>query len=155
VGSIAVQLARALGAQVLAVIGGERGNRVLPGVETVRLEDLKPEAHLLVDTVGGDVLPQALRGIAPGGRAVLVGYTAGTELRVGLPQLMLGDVALLPLNMVRREAAARQLAPELLARLADGRLQFAFEELPFAEGATLLPSLDTRRGVGRPVLVND
>jgi NADPH:quinone reductase len=154
VGSIAVQLAKAAGAEVVAVIGNDRGNRVMPGVDTVRLEGLKPDAQLLIDTVGGDVLPQALRGIAPGGRAVLVGYTAGTELRVALPQLMLGDVALLPLNTVRREAAARQLVPELLARLADGRLQLAVQEFPFAQGIRLLPSLGSQRTAGRPVLVS-
>lgn len=154
VGSIAVQLARAAGAKVQAVVT-DRGSRVPADVETVRLEELAPEAGLLIDTVGGDVLPRALRGLAGGGRAVLVGYTAGTDLRLNLPQLMLSDIALLPLNMVRREAAARQLAPELLARLAEGRLRLRIETFPFAEGVRLLPGLDTHRHAGRPVLVSD
>ncbi len=153
VGSIAAQLARAAGAKLQAVLPTGRGSRVPAGVEAVRLDELRPEAQLLIDTVGGDVLPGALRGLAPGGRAVLVGYTAGTELRLDLPQLMLSDVALLPLNMVRREAAARQLAPELLARLADGRLQLRVEKFPLTEGIRLLPGLGAHRPAGRPVLI--
>jgi NADPH2:quinone reductase len=151
VGSTAVQLARQAGAPVRAVLA--EGSRPLEGVECVHLQDLKAEAALLVDNVGGDVLPRALRGVAPGGRAVLVGYTAGTQLTLDLPQAMLADVALLPLNMVRREAKARQWAPELLARLADGRLRLAVEELPFEDGARVLPGLAQRRGRGRAVLV--
>ena len=154
VGSIAVQLARAAGAKVQAVLPTGRVNRVPGDVEAVRLDELRPEAQLLIDTVGGEVLPGALRGLATGGRAVLVGYTAGTELRLDLPQLMLSDVALLPLNMVRREAAARQLAPELLARLADGRLGLGIEAFPFADGGELLSRLGTHRHAGRPVLVS-
>lgn len=151
VGSIAVQLARTAGASARAVV--TEGSRPPEGIESVRVEDLKPEAALLIDNVGGDVLPRALRGVAPGGRAVLVGYTAGTELKLDLPQAMLADVALHPLNMVRREAAARQWAPELLARLADGRLKLAVEEIPFEQGSEVLPALPQRRGRGRAVLI--
>lgn len=151
VGSIAVQLARQAGAGVRAVV--MPGSRPLAkDIEAVRLDELRPDAALLVDTVGGDVLVRALGGIAPGGRAVLVGYTAGRHPPLDLAQLMLADVALLPLNMVRREAAARQRAPELLARLGDGRLQLAVEGFAFEDGARLLPTLDQRRGGGRPVL---
>lgn len=151
VGSLAVQLAQEAGASVRAVLSA--GSRRLPGVDCAALEELRPEAALLIDTVGGDILPRALRGVAQGGRSVLVGYTAGTELRLDLPQAMLADVALLPLNMVRREAQAREKAPELLQRLADGRLALAVEEFPLEQAVKLLPALAQRRGRGRAVLV--
>ncbi len=152
VGSIVVQLAREAGAPVHAVT--TPGSRPLGAdVPQVAVGQLQPEAALLVDTVGGDVLPQALRGVAAGGRAVLVGYTAGREPPLDLAELMLRDVALLPLNMVRREAAARARAPDLLARLADGRLRLGIDSVPFSQGPALLAELDKRRGGGRPVLV--
>ncbi len=152
VGSIVLQLAREAGAAVHAVV--TQGARPLPPeVPVVRVEDLQPDADLLIDTVGGGVLPQALRGVAPGGRAVLVGYTAGREPPLDLAELMLRDVSLLPLNMVRREAAARAQAPQLLARLADGRLRLAIDTYPLEDGPGLLAGLDRRRGRGRPVLL--
>ena len=152
VGSVVLQLAREAGAAVHAIV--TPGSRPLaPDVPALRVEDLQPEADLLVDTVGGAVLPQALRGVAPGGRAVLVGYTAGRAPPLDLAELMLRDVALLPLNMVRREAAARARAPELLARLADGRLRLAVDTYPLEQGPRLLAELDRRRGRGRPVLM--
>ncbi len=154
VGTIVLQLARERGAQVVALAAP--GSAPPPaGVQALALGDLRPEADLLVDCVGGEVLPQALRGVKPGGRAVLVGYTAGTHPPLSLPHLMLGDVALLPLNMMRREAAARALAPQLLARLADGRLHLAVETFALEDGARLLPQLSSRRGRGRPVLTRD
>ncbi|MEY4711342.1 MAG: hypothetical protein RIS88_792 [Pseudomonadota bacterium] len=153
VGSIVLQLASELGAQAVAVMAP--GGTPPAGVECVPLDSLQPEAGLLIDCVGGEVLAQALRGIAPGGRAVLVGYTAGTHPPLSLPHLMLGDVALLPLNMMRREAAARALAPHLLSRLADGHLRLAVEGYPLADGVRLLPNLPSRRGRGRPALTCD
>ncbi|TFZ04555.1 quinone oxidoreductase family protein [Ramlibacter rhizophilus] len=151
VGSLACQLARLAGARVRAVMG-PRSTRP-EGVECVGLDELQPQASLLIDTVGGEVLPAALKGVAPGGRAVLVGYTAGTQLTLDLPRLMLADVALLPLNMVRREEIARQRAPDLLARLASGALRLTVETLPLAAGGAVLEQLAQRRGRGRAVLV--
>ncbi len=79
------------------------GPAALPaGVEAATPGDRVEPVDLLVDTVGGPLLPERLRSVRPGGRAVLVGYTAGTELRLSLPRLLATDVALLPLNMMRR-----------------------------------------------------
>lgn len=154
VGSIVLQLAREFGAQAIAVLSPGSAPPAL-GAQTVLLEELRPESDLLIDCVGGEVLPQALRGVKPGGRAVLVGYTAGAHLPLSLPHLMLADVALLPLNMMRREADARALAPQLLARLAGGRLQLAVEAFALDYGVRLLPQLLARRARGRPVLTCD
>lgn len=152
VGSIVLQLAREAGAAAHAVVTRD-SRRLAPEVAAIPIEDLRPDADILVDTVGGGVLPQALRGVAAGGRAVLVGYTAGREAPLDLAELMLRDVSLMPLNMVRREAAARARAPELLGRLADGRLQLSIETYAFEEGPRVLTELNRRRGRGRPVLM--
>jgi NADPH2:quinone reductase len=137
VGSIAMQLAREAGAQVEAFDASQ---------------EPKAEADLLVDMVGGEVLPRALRAVKPGGRAVLVGYAGGTEARLDLPELLQRDIALLPLNIIRREAAARAAAPELLQRIADGRLQLAVREFSLGEAAEALQWIATRGHGGRAVL---
>jgi NADPH2:quinone reductase len=137
VGSIAVQLAREAGAQVEAFDASQQA---------------QPEADLLLDMVGGEVLPRALRGVKPGGRAVLVGYAGGTETKLDLPELLQRDIALLPLNIIRREAAARAAAPQLLQRIADGRLKLAVREFSLAQAAEALQWIATRGHGGRAVV---
>lgn len=153
VGSITMQLARLAGARPLAVVFDEAQDARLPAdVERVHVRDLRPDAELLMDTVGGEALPQALRGVAPGGRAVLVGYAGGTSTQLDLPELLLRDVALLPLNMIRREASGRACAPELLQRIARGDLHLGVTEFPLADAARALAWIVTRGHAGRAVL---
>lgn len=138
VGSMTVQLAREAGAVVLT-----------------RMEEAAQQqpVDLLVDTVGGPVLEAALPCVAPGGRAVLVGYTAGNTLPLNIAHFLQRDVALLPLNMFRREAAGRTAVPELLARLADGRLTLEVKRFALGEAASALEWITQRGHRGRAVLV--
>jgi len=137
VGSMAVQLAREAGAVVLT-----------------RMEEAQQQpVHLLVDTVGGPVLEAALPCVAPGGRAVLVGYMAGNALPLNIAHFLQRDVALLPLNMFRREAAGRAAVPALLARLADGRLTLEVKRFALGEAASALEWIAQRGHRGRAVLV--
>lgn len=89
-----------------------RGQQPDPGAEPV---------DLLIDTVGGPDLPRRLRSVKPGGRAVLVGYTAGERVELDLPALMHRDVSLLPMNMQRRRVSPG-IATRLLEDFAAGRL---------------------------------
>jgi NADPH2:quinone reductase len=139
VGGIAVQLARGAGAQV-GIAGEDDGDSADP-------------FDLLIDAVGGPPLAGHLARLVPGGRAVLVGYTAGRRVDLDLAELMQRDLRLLPLNMLRREAEARAAAPELLARLADGRLELALRTFPLAQAAEALAWIAERGHRGRAVLV--
>ena len=141
VGGIAVQLARAAGARV--AIDGDAADGAAPGFD------------LLIDCVGGPALPGLLAGLVPGGRAVLIGYTAGRRVELDLAELMQRDLRLLPLNMLRREAEARAAAPELLARLADGRLQLALRSFALSQAAEAMAWIVARGHRGRAVLVPD
>ncbi|MGZ5748298.1 MAG: zinc-binding alcohol dehydrogenase family protein, partial [Caldimonas sp.] len=93
--------------------------------------------------------------LVPGGRAVLVGYTAGRRVELDLAELMQRDVRLLPLNMLRREAEARAAAPELLARLADGRLHLSLRLFALAQAAEAMAWIAERGHRGRAVLTAD
>jgi NADPH2:quinone reductase len=62
-------------------------------------------------------------------------------------------VALLPLNMFRRESAGRAAAPELLARLGDGRLRLDVQAFALADAARALDWIAQRGHRGRAVLV--
>lgn len=137
VGSIALQLARAWGADV------------------VHAPSAQEPVDLLVDTVGGPVLEQALSAIVPGGRIVLVGYTAGEQVGLSLPLLMQRDVRLLPLNMYRREAQGRAAAPQLLELLREGTLTLATQRFALEEAVQALAWIAQRGHRGRAVLAFD
>jgi NADPH:quinone reductase len=140
VGSLAVQLAIEAGCTVTAVD---------PDAEPPPVAC----ADLLIDTVGGSVLSAVLPAVRPGGRAVLIGYTAGPMLQLDIAHFLQRDVALLPLNMFRREAAGRAAVPGLLARLADGRLQLDVRSFALADAAAALEWIAQRGHRGRAVLV--
>ena len=140
VGSLVMQLARDVGCVAVAVA---------PDAESPPVAS----ADLLIDTVGGNVLARTLPAVRPGGRAVLIGYTAGPTLSLDIAHFLQRDVALLPLNMFRREAEGRAAAPELLARLADGRLHLEVRPFALADAAAALDWIAQRGHRGRAVLV--
>ncbi|MFN3258694.1 MAG: zinc-binding alcohol dehydrogenase family protein [Ilumatobacter sp.] len=163
VGAVACQLAVEAGADVIATVSRpERLDLLPPGVTGVvvdgateswaeALGDRAPD--LLVDTVGGQPLATILPTVRSGGRAVLVGYVAGTTHELDLPAFMQRNVSLHPLNMVQREPAGRAVAPELLARLADGRLHLDVTEFGLDAAGEALAWLDESGHTGRAVLV--
>lgn len=160
VGSMVVQLALRAGC---TVIGLTNGGKLPPGVEEVRLDDLgrhallarERPATLLVDTLGGPELVTRSRWVRPGGRAVVIGYVAGTDLDLHLPNWLLDDVALLPVNMIRREAAARQHLPALTDLLVRGELEMQVETFALADAARACELLATGGLKGRAVLLPD
>ena len=139
VGSLVMQLARDAGCTVMPV-----DPNIAPAAAS---------ADLLIDTVGGNVLAASLPAVRPGRRAVLIGYTAGPTLELDIAHFLQRDVALLPLNMFRREAEGRAAAPELLARLADGRLRLDVQSFALADAAIALEWIAQRGHRGRAVLV--
>ncbi|MFG1951854.1 zinc-binding alcohol dehydrogenase family protein [Micromonospora sp. NPDC048830] len=163
VGAVAAQLARRAGVRrVYGVVSAEhRVADLPPGVEPVvgqgdaLVEALAATgpATVAIDTVGGPVLEALLRaGVAPGGRVAALGHTAGTEITLDLPDWLLADVALLPVNMLRRgERSAVALAT--VDRLAaEGELTVPVERVGwsgFEDAMTRLQRGDIR---GRLVL---
>lgn len=136
VGSLVVQLA---------------GDRRVVAWSRGRDEEPEEPVDLLIDTVGGPDLPRRLRSVNPGGRAVLVGYTAGERVELDLPALMHGDVALLPLNMRRRRVPA-EVASELLEDVAAGRLSVRTDVVALEGLEDAIERLRAGRAAGRLVL---
>lgn len=157
VGSITVQLSLAMGVRVHAVVRDDEQAARLPAGATAvfahRLDAAEP-CDALIDTVGGSLLAAALPRVAPGGRAVLVGYTGGDAVSLDLPSFLQRDAALLPLNMMRREAAGRAAVPELLERLGDGRLRLDVTTFPLHEAGAALAWIAQRGHRGRAVLAS-
>lgn len=142
VGSLAVQLAARAGAHVVAAVRSEEKAAGVPDAAGEVLVGRDPQAlaeacaedsiDVLVDTVGGDIVPALLNAMRPGGRAVLIGYVAGRTLSVDLPTLLARDVTLVPVNMVRRQVPD-DVFHSLLDQLGDGRLHLPTTTIPFAD----------------------
>ncbi len=150
VGSLVAQLALRRG--VTRVVAWSRTPETLPADIEVASEDGPDEpVDALVDTVGGVLLPQRLRAVRPGGRAVLVGYTAGERVPFALPELMVLDVALLPLNMMRFRVP-REVVTGLLEDFAAGRLRLATDVVGLDGLDAAIERLRAGRARGRVVI---
>ena len=161
VGSIACQLARDAGANVIGVVSrAERKQEVATGVECLSLDDAvavqrlaaERRANLVVDTLGGQGLGERLSWVAPGGRIALVGYTRGASATMDLPGWLLSDVAVLPVNTISRAAAANGCDPKLRAMLEDGRLELNLEVFALADIGEAVTRLRSGLVLGRAVL---
>lgn len=161
VGAQLVQQALAAGAEVIGVVGTtERFAHVPDGAQTFALDDAEMvrelgkerSATLLVDTIGGAGLAERCAWVRPGGRAVVIGYVAGTSTTLDLPSWLLEDVALLPVNMIRNERRAREVAPQLIEKLVTGELTVEVESFPLSAIDDGLDRLRTGRLRGRGVV---
>jgi NADPH2:quinone reductase len=162
VGSMAAQQALAAGATVTGVVGRTDQLADVPkGVDAVdmtsaialeRLGEAR-SASLLIDTLGGDGLISRTKWVRQGGRAVVIGYVAGPRAEIDLPSWLLDDVALLPVNMIRQERRAREVAGELAERLSAGELEVAVERFDLADIARALDALKSGRVRGRAVVI--
>jgi NADPH2:quinone reductase len=161
VGSMVAQLAVRAGSTVFGVVDPSQAELLPAGVEPVLIGDgdraaelLKERpATLLVDTLGGQGIGERSRWVRPGGRAVVVGYVAGKELALDVPSWLLDDVALLPVNMIRREAAAREYAPLLAELLAKGELTLEVQSFAMDDAPKALQLLATGGLRGRAVIL--
>ncbi|MFF0074141.1 alcohol dehydrogenase catalytic domain-containing protein [Streptomyces anulatus] len=159
VGAMVAQQALAAGARVTGVVGREDQLADVPkGAEAVTLEDAAGlardrSASLLVDTLGGAGLVGRSRWVRQGGRAVVIGYVAGSGVELDLPSWLLDEVALVPVNMIRQERRAREVSGDLVRRLAEGELHLTVEEFGLADASTALDALRGGRVRGRAVLL--
>ncbi|MDA8311711.1 MAG: alcohol dehydrogenase catalytic domain-containing protein [Actinomycetota bacterium] len=155
VGSLVVQLAIRHGIDdvVAWVRSKERARDLPPGVE-VLVDDAKvePPLDLLVDTVGGPLLPGRIEAVRAGGRAVVIGYTAGQEVCLTIPDFLARDVPLLPLNMMRRRPA-RELESRLVDQFAAGELKVATDVVEARNFLAALGRLQGGGSKGRAVIL--
>lgn len=158
VGAVAVQLATRADAEVIGAVGRPTKLPHVPGVaEALLASDLSEKAlggkvDVLIDTVGGQVLHNALALVRPRGRAALLGYTAGRELTLDLADFFLADVSLLPVNMISR---SQEVAPDVLRLLPDlssGALSLPYERYEMDALAEAVERLRTGTAVGKIVL---
>lgn len=171
VGLAAVQIARALGARVIALASGDKLDAAKRAGADVAIDyrqegwtDLVVKAtsgrgaDLIIDNVGGDVFGGCLRCIAWGGRLVVVGFASGRIPEVRMNRVLLKHVALIGVHfgpMREHEPEKVRAAFDELAVLYDaGKIRPVVSQvLPMARVAEALEMLASRGTTGKIVLV--
>ncbi|MEU5432793.1 zinc-binding dehydrogenase [Streptomyces sp. NPDC020719] len=161
VGQIALQLAKAGGARrvVAAVSSADKADFVREsGADEVVVygdESWGEPVDIVLDGVGGDLLTPAVKALAPGGRLVAFSSGGGTvaayDLLVGAKSVIGFQMALIARNRPELYAAWRE---ELWDLHRSGGIRAAVHaELPLEEAARAHELIDSRRNLGKVVLV--
>lgn len=163
VGSAAVQIARLLGARVIATAGSavklERA-RALGAHETIdhanediaaRVRELtrRKGVEVVIEHVGGPVFEAAVASLARDGRLVTCGATIGGKVALDLNVLFGKHLSLMGSWMGRRGDLA-----EVLGHVARGALEPVVDSvLPLAEARRAHERIEAREHFGKVVLV--
>jgi len=175
VGQAAVQLARAMGACVLAAIARpERATTVMAaGADAIidlscaNLRDALREqvyaatggrgADVIVDPLGGEIFAAAIRALAWHGRLVVIGFAAGAIPSLRTNYLLLKNIEISGLQISdyrkRRPAQVATAFGEIFALFEEGKIRpAAATEFPLEQAGEALAAVRDRRISGRALL---
>jgi NADPH2:quinone reductase len=169
VGTACIQLAAAVGARVVAVVSTEEKAEVARAAgahETVLADGFRDSVKgltagagvdLVVDPVGGDRFTDSLRSLAPEGRLLVIGFTAGEIPTVRVNRLLLNNIDVVGVGwgsyaLARPGYLAEQWA-QLEPHLRSGALAPVISEtFPLVQASDALARIDERKVTGKVVL---
>jgi NADPH2:quinone reductase len=170
-GTAAIQVARCLGAEVVALTSSAQKADVArsAGAQTVvdtgadwasllRSLNHRRGADVIVDPVGGDRFDESLRCLAPGGRLVVIGFTGGRIPTVAANRLLLRNISVVGAAW----GAWLRGDPSLFATTATalqpmiesgGARPIVGATFPLADAAAALRLIEERRATGKVVVI--
>jgi NADPH2:quinone reductase len=166
VGTACVQLAAAVGAHVVAVVSTDAKAEVARAAgahDTVLVDGFRDAVKALgpvdivVDPVGGDRFTDSLRCLAPEGRLLVIGFTAGDIPTVKVNRLLLNNIDVVGVGwgafaMARPGYLGTQWA-ELEPHLRNGALgPLISATFPLERAGDALTRIDERQVTGKVVL---
>ncbi|MDA2892335.1 NADPH:quinone oxidoreductase family protein [Mycolicibacterium sp. BiH015] len=169
VGTASVQIAKALGAKVIAMVHRPSAvsfveslgaDVVLPltdgWLDAVKQETGGRGVDLVVDPIGGAAFDDAIRAMATEGRLLVIGFAAGGIPTVKVNRLLLRNVSVVGVGwgeFVNRTPGAQAQVGSALAQLVDAGLRPpAPVRFPLSDGATALQALADGEINGKLVL---
>lgn len=171
VGMAAVQVAKALGAAVIASAGSDEKLDIVAaqGADHLinytsedirqRLKELTAEGGLNVafDTVGGDAFRASLSAIAPEGRILIVGFTSGDYAKAPINIILVKGASLIAVRFGRFAVTyperTRDNHSRLLALYEAGKLKpYVGRTYPLDRAADALKALQNREVTGKIIL---
>jgi len=170
VGLAAIDIAKAMGARVIAAASSEAKREACreQGADDVIdyvTEDLKVRAKALAeggvdvvyDPVGGDHSELALRALAPGGRHLVIGFAAGEIPRIPFNLVLLKQCQVVGVDWggwnAKHPEEGRALLDDLGSMVSEGRLRpRAPQARPLEQAPQALRDLMERRVIGEAVV---
>lgn len=169
VGTAAIQVGKALGGRVMAVVSTDEKEKVArdAGADEVARSDADWQSaakefggggiDVVYDPVGGERLGQSLKVLAAEGRAVVIGFVEGSIPEIAVNRLLFRNVSLVGAAWghfaFERPEYLAEVAADLDRMVGEGHLKpviggsYSMEEVPQA-----LRDLDERRAIGKLVL---
>lgn len=171
VGLAAVEIGKALGAQVIATAGSRDKLAIASAHGADHLIDYREEdirervkaitdgrgADVIFDPVGGPVFDASLRCIAWSGRLLIIGFAGGKVPQIPANILLVKNISAMGVywgSYRKKDPTRLQSAfAELFGWWQAGKLKpHASHRLPLAEAATALDLLKSRKSTGKVVL---
>lgn len=166
-GAGAVELAKAMGARVIAVVAGPDKSEFVRdlGADLVidRTRDSVPDAvraatdgrgtDVVYDPVGGEIASQAMRAIAPGGRFLAVGFASGSWAVPDTPALVRGGWSFLGVYAGSTSREENEQDHRAMVDLFEaGRLRPRVDIVAFEDLALAMQSVADADAIGKKVL---
>lgn len=167
VGTMAIQIAKALGARVVTTVGSPAKAaraRELGADLTVdhRSEDFVDNGpyDVILDVIGGQYLERNVRSLAADGRLVVIGLQDGLAGELNLAELVFKRASVHGTTLRTRSAAAKaaivaDVQDKVWPMIESGDVQLVISQtLPMAEAAHAHELMDAGQHIGKILLVN-
>ena len=171
IGTTAIQMAKAFGAEVFATAGTEEkcqacealGAKAINYKQKNFAEEILALTHgegvnVILDMVGGDYAQKNIDSLAKGGRLVMIATQRGKESTIDLSKVMQKRIVitgstLRPRSMLEKEEIARGLREEVLPLVAQKKIRVLVDKVfPFGEIAAAHRYLEAGEHVGKVIL---
>lgn len=168
IGTLAIQIARAIGARVFATAGSAEKCAACEALGAVAInyrdqdfvEKMQAEggADLILDMVGGSYIPRDLKALADDGRLVFIAFLGGPKAEVNFAQIMtrrltVTGATLRPQSDLAKARIADQLRAHLWPLIEQGAVRVLIDsEYPLADAAEAHRRMESSAHVGKIVL---
>jgi NADPH2:quinone reductase len=167
IGTAALQVAKGLGAQTIAVVSSDAKAEIArqAGADHVlrsagAWKDEAKElggADIVLDPVGGERFTDSLRSLKEGGRVLVVGFTEGSIPEVRVNRLLLNNVEVLGAGwgayVMPKPAYVTEVGAAIAALIASGAIRpIVGAGFPLERASDALTLIDSRGATGKVVL---
>lgn len=167
IGSMAIQVAKALGATVATTLGTPEKAEYCRSlgadiVVNYRVEDfveqVMPGVDVILDTIGAKYLSRNVAALAPGGRLVVIGLQGGVKAELNLGALLAkgGSVCATSLRSRPLESKTRiveETARHVWPMIDDGRVRIVVDSTyPLDQAGAALEHMESSRHMGKILL---
>jgi NADPH:quinone reductase len=169
VGSAAIQVGRALGARVVAVVSDARKEEAATrlGAEACvragegwlgRLREVRPDGvDAIFDPVAGDTFDDSVRALAPEGRLIVIGFAGGSIPTLGMNRVLFRNIDIVGAAwgafLERHPEIRSGTHRELLRMVEEGFVDpLVGAELPLERAVDAVRLIGDRQAVGKVVL---